>query len=186
MQITELPADNLSLLLRSATQGAEKAFVLSLQPDLLGYFRWNLLSPHDAEDACQEVFVRIFSSLESYDKNRPAGPWLWRIASRVLADCRRDYWRHSVLVSEEYLNNMAAPSVCEGVWDITCLLTLLKREDRKLLEMAYHQDLSIKLISECLGISLAATRKRLERLRKTVRKKILSQNSIADGSILIT
>jgi RNA polymerase sigma-70 factor (ECF subfamily) len=35
---------------------------------------------HDADDAAQETFLRVYRALGSYDPDRPFKPWLKRIA----------------------------------------------------------------------------------------------------------
>jgi len=35
---------------------------------------------HDAEDVCQDVFLRVFRSLHRWDPSRPFKPWLMKIA----------------------------------------------------------------------------------------------------------
>ena len=50
-----------------------------------------LRGEHDAEDAAQEVFVRLRDKLPLYDSARPFEPWLFRLAHNValnLARCR--------------------------------------------------------------------------------------------------
>ncbi len=34
----------------------------------------------EAEDVCQEIFLRIYQNLSSYDSNMPLAPWLYRVA----------------------------------------------------------------------------------------------------------
>ena len=42
---------------------------------------WRSTGSRDqAEDITQETFLRAFTHLDSYDRNRPPGPWLCRIA----------------------------------------------------------------------------------------------------------
>ena len=43
----------------------------------------------DREDLLQEVFVRVYASLDGFDCERPARPWLMGIAFRVVSEHRR-------------------------------------------------------------------------------------------------
>jgi len=47
------------------------------------------VSARDAEDLCQEVFLRVFRALAEYDPDRPLRPWLFAFAYRVAANHRR-------------------------------------------------------------------------------------------------
>jgi RNA polymerase sigma-70 factor, ECF subfamily len=37
----------------------------------------------EAEDLCQEIFLRVYQNLSSYDPNLPLAPWICRIASNT-------------------------------------------------------------------------------------------------------
>jgi RNA polymerase sigma-70 factor (ECF subfamily) len=44
---------------------------------------------HDADDAAQDAFLSALDRLETYDRKRPFGPWLMRIASNAAIDLLR-------------------------------------------------------------------------------------------------
>jgi RNA polymerase sigma-70 factor, ECF subfamily len=46
--------------------------------------------PNDIEDLAQEVFVTAYRRVDDFDRARPARPWLFGIAYRVVAQHRRD------------------------------------------------------------------------------------------------
>jgi RNA polymerase sigma-70 factor (ECF subfamily) len=45
--------------------------------------------PDDAEDAAQDAFLAALDRLETYDRSRPFGPWLMRIAANAAIDLTR-------------------------------------------------------------------------------------------------
>ena len=47
------------------------------------------LSPADAQDVCQEVFLRVFRYLSGFRAGRRFESWLWRIAVNVVYDTLR-------------------------------------------------------------------------------------------------
>jgi len=47
------------------------------------------LSPADAQDACQEVFLRVFRYLGGFRAGQSLEAWLWRIAVNVVYDSLR-------------------------------------------------------------------------------------------------
>src|SRR2546425_4776644 len=47
------------------------------------------LSPADAQDACQEVFLRVFRYLSGFQPGKVFEAWLWRIAVNVIYDSLR-------------------------------------------------------------------------------------------------
>ncbi len=72
-----------AILVRRILQGdssAMRELVSRFQREVFGLCVRYVGSPHDAEDISQEVFVRVFRSLKSWDSNRPLRPWISRIA----------------------------------------------------------------------------------------------------------
>lgn len=70
-------------LARTAQEGEVEAFgtlVERYQEKMLRYARRFLRTTEDAEDAVQEVFLKAFESLQSFDADRRFSPWLYRIA----------------------------------------------------------------------------------------------------------
>ncbi|HEY2784461.1 MAG TPA: RNA polymerase sigma factor [Fimbriiglobus sp.] len=59
---------------------AVRALVERYQGDVFGLCVRMLRHAHDAEDACQEVFLRVFRSLKRWDNARPFRPWVLGIA----------------------------------------------------------------------------------------------------------
>jgi RNA polymerase sigma-70 factor (ECF subfamily) len=47
------------------------------------------VSPSDAEDVTQDVFLVVHRRLHTYDRTRPIRPWLFGIAHRAASDWRR-------------------------------------------------------------------------------------------------
>lgn len=57
-----------------------RELVERFQTDVLAISRRLLSHLHDAEDVAQEVFIRVFRSLNSWDNTRPLRPWILSIA----------------------------------------------------------------------------------------------------------
>lgn len=50
------------------------------QEKLLRYARKFLLDPEDAQDIVQDVFIKAYENLQSFDTTRRFSPWVYRIA----------------------------------------------------------------------------------------------------------
>jgi RNA polymerase sigma-70 factor (ECF subfamily) len=59
---------------------AVRTLVERFQGDVYGLCVRMLRHAHDAEDASQEVFLRVFRSLKRWDRTRPLRPWVLGIA----------------------------------------------------------------------------------------------------------
>jgi RNA polymerase sigma factor (sigma-70 family) len=62
-----------AVLVRRCLRGDPAAM---LQPDVFGLCTRLLRHTHDAEDVAQEVFLRVFRSLNRWDPARPLRPWV--------------------------------------------------------------------------------------------------------------
>jgi RNA polymerase sigma-70 factor (ECF subfamily) len=63
---------------------------------------WRLLgSKEDAQDAAQEVFLRLYRHLHRVDPKRPLLPWLYRMAVNVCHDLHRKQRRDTGLTLKE-------------------------------------------------------------------------------------
>jgi RNA polymerase sigma-70 factor, ECF subfamily len=76
-------------LVQSAQQGDKKAFTALVevyQHTVYGFLRARLLEPADAEDLCQEVFLRCYLGREKLARANAVGSWLVGIARNVLRE----------------------------------------------------------------------------------------------------
>lgn len=132
-----------------------------------------------AEDAAQEVFIRLlrscpFSELRSPDAFRG---YLWRVSDNVARTYRRRIMARQVMLTKEeaLAANDASP---DGPDDIELGQLLqdvwrgLSAPDRRLLRMLV-EGYSIREIAHKLGVSYGAAAIRLMRLRNKLRKSFV-------------
>ena len=71
------------------------------QNTVYGFLRARLLEPADAEDLCQEVFLRCYLGREKLSRAAAVGPWLIGIARNILREhVRRVHRRKEVAWTE--------------------------------------------------------------------------------------
>jgi RNA polymerase sigma-70 factor (ECF subfamily) len=68
------------------------------------------LDDHDADDAAQDAFLSALDRIETYDRSRPFGPWLMRIASNAGIDLlRRRNVRRTEMLDESLTGSRDSP-----------------------------------------------------------------------------
>lgn len=132
---------------------------------------------HDAEDLTQEVFVRVFRSLHTYQPGTFEG-WLHRITTNLFLDQarRRQRIRFDAL-SDERAARLASPGVGPDAAyadrtfddDVEAALSALPPEFRAAVVLCDIEGLTYEEIAEILGAKLGTVRSRIHRGRAMLR-----------------
>jgi RNA polymerase sigma-70 factor (ECF subfamily) len=105
--------DDAALAARAAAgdRDAFGALVLRHQPAVRRVCRAVTGDDHDADDAAQDAFLSALDRIETYDRSRPFGPWLMRIATNAGIDLlRRRTVRRTEALDEAYAGNNDSPA----------------------------------------------------------------------------
>lgn len=126
----------------------------------------------DLEDLTQEVFVRAFQQLASFDRSRPIRPWLFGIAYRVFCESRRKVRRLRAVEARALVETPDAPRTPERAAELTqsrgvVLDTLeeLAPERRAVFVMYELNGDSMAEIAEALEVPLFTAYSRLRAAR---------------------
>lgn len=131
---------------------------------------------HDAEDITQEVFIRVFRSLDSFRPGSFEG-WLHRITTNVFLDLVRRRARIRMEALPEETDRIAGnePSP-EQAWsdsnldpDLQAALDDLPPEFRAAVVLCDVEGLSYEEIGATLGVKLGTVRSRIHRGRQALR-----------------
>ena len=133
----------------------------------------HLIAPDgDAEDACQEAFLKAHAALGRFRPGSPFRPWLLRIVANEARNRRRSAGRRTGLVlraAEDRPSNDAAPSPESAVLaheSRTALLAAVNRlrdEDREVIGARYFLELSESETADALRIPRGTVKSRLSR-----------------------
>lgn len=129
-------------------------------------------NPSDAEDATQEIFIRVLRSLDTFEGKSSFRTWLFRVVRNECVDLlrkRRPEFEHSLesLESDAVSNDAAlAEPVLEAVLSTDLLdktLSALKPAEREVLALRFGAELDFEALASTLGVSLSAAKMRLYR-----------------------
>jgi len=126
--------------------------------------------PQDADDAAQEVFLRLFSFRGTFESEEHLRRWLLRVAVNYCRDALKSPWRKRRVPLAE------APEV--PVFDRPEQAALyrevmaLPAKYRTVLDLFYYEELSVREIGELLGVGPSTVTTRLTRARARLRERL--------------
>lgn len=135
----------------------------------------------EAEDACQEAFLKMHRSFEQYDLSRPLGPWLGRIAYheglKRLAKVNRagvttDPADMVHLEDQDTCSPERAAATEETGELLSAALDKLSAQDRALVTMRYREGFTDVEVAEAVGMNRNTVRTRLFRARGVLRRAL--------------
>jgi RNA polymerase sigma-70 factor (ECF subfamily) len=141
---------------------------------------WRLMgSEHDAEDAAQEVCVRLFFDRGKFAGRSRYSTWLHGVAIRTCLTLRRSRSRRRRRESPEsatageagpvetHADPQASPTAAvDAAHDARKVLEQLDEEDRALVLMRFAENHDYEALAEMFGVTAAALRMRVSRIRE--------------------
>ena len=140
-----------------------------------------LNNPTEAEDAAQEVFVRAYTQLHSYQPGRRFSTWILSIASHYCIDLLRRRKPQVDLDAIAFWKQSDQPEPEEAALsgetrdEVRELLGTLPEKYRGVTVLRYWQDMSYEEISQATGLSVATVKTRLFRARELLAKELERQ-----------
>lgn len=146
---------------------------------VFGYIRSRVNNREDAEDLCEDVFLKAYRSSEEYDGERASiGTWIYSITRNTVID----YYRRSRPAEElpEDLSDDTSPEdgvlSSEMLEELASALESLPTELTDIIVLHYYDRISLTDIAAKLGISYGAVKlkhqKALMMLKIALDKKI--------------
>jgi RNA polymerase sigma-70 factor (ECF subfamily) len=141
----------------------------------------------EAEEACQDAFLRVFHKVHQFEGRSTFKTWMFRIACNICMTRRkklamkreRDQAVGAEIVQSATPGTPAAKSGEEAqAENVNNTLQKLSEEEREIISLRFISDLSLAEMSEVLGIKLSATKMRLYRSMERF-KSVYAEGDIA-------
>ncbi len=150
---------------------------------ILRYAKRFLYNTHDAEDSVQEVFIKAYTNMKSFDATRRFSPWLYRIAHNEFLNAIRKKYRDPLpfFDPDTLLPHPVAPEETDqAVKDkelkelMSSNLNKLPTKYREPLILYYFEGLSYQEISDVMQIPVSTIGVRINRAKQIIRKNLLN------------
>ncbi len=178
-------------LIKRCLKGEKKAMemlVVNYQKGIYNYFYRNIRNSETAADLTQDIFLKVFSKLGSYDFKYKFSTWIYTMSHNLLIDYYRkkknlsfttfasandgyiEFEDKTVDTGEEVLSNMEKK---ERIWSA---VDKLPDEYRELIVMRYINDLKYYEISQILEIPMGTLKNKIFRAKKKLFKIMRGEN----------
>lgn len=181
-------------LIRDASKGNMKSFdelVLRYNKRVMNTAFGMLSDYHDACDASQEVFLRVYKSLSSFKGDSSFSTWLYRITVNVCSDILRKRRKHTA----ESLDKTDGESPPHDIPDtgatphdkaeqnelqrlVRDAVARLPEEYRTVLTLYEFEGASYEQISEILKCPIGTVKSRISRAKKKLRKNLENKREL--------
>ena len=126
-----------------------------------------LENPADAEDAVQEVFLKLLTARPSFRDAEHEKAWLIRTTLHRAADLRKAASRRSVPLEEALLASAPEPED-----RLLAAVRALPEKYGAVIHLHYYEGYSLKEIGKLLGLPAATVGTRLARGRERLRQRL--------------
>ena len=156
-------------------------------------------SPHDAEDASQEIYIRIITGLSGFRKESAFSTWVYRVASNHLINYKKSMFSKMPPLSFEFYGADIEAGFIKNSYDLTggvdedllaqelkmsctnVMLQCFDPESRLIYVLGIMFKADSKLCGEILEITPEAYRKRLSRLRQQMAEFLKEHCGLANS-----
>jgi RNA polymerase sigma-70 factor (ECF subfamily) len=183
--MTELTDEQIAIAVKQGDSQAFGVLVERFEPKLLRYARKFLFDYEDGKDMVQEVFIKAYTNIQSFDADRSFSSWIYRVAHNEFINAIRKKGREplSFFDPDTLFPHPTAPTQADDELKksevkqmVEKCLEKLDPKYREPLVLYYFEDMGYKQISEIMHIPISTAAIRLKRGKVSLQKIYESLN----------
>jgi RNA polymerase sigma-70 factor (ECF subfamily) len=170
--------EQIAALVQSGDLESFSFLVGRYEKKLKRYARKFLANPEDINDIAQEIFIKVYVNIKSFDIEKKFSPWIYRIAHNELVNLLKKKEKNPLLffdadtlfphpVSKEETDRKTQSDEIKKVLD-KCLNRVPSKYREPLL-LFYMEELSYNEIAEVMRVPISTVGVRLKRGKKMLR-----------------
>lgn len=138
---------------------------------LLNFIKTKMDNEHDAEDVLQEVSIKLHRNLTQKTEIKDHKTWLFQVTRNTIADhYRKNKKEPKLSINQPEINTCSSVCVCDLSGFV--IQTYLPEKYSQPLYLSDMEQKPQQEIAEILGLSLTATKSRIQRGRKKLKDLI--------------
>jgi len=179
--------EELAALVQGNNDDAFGVLMERYQGKLLRYGKRFLSQNDHIEDIVQDVFIKTYQNIRSFDATRRFSPWIYRIAHNAFANALRKNHREP-LMFVDFDTFIAHPSYTEDPAKeedrknikklVESGLELLPNIYKEIIILYYIEDMSYQEIADILRVPVGTVGIRLRRGREALKEKFSGGDNI--------
>jgi len=188
-QKNELTDSELVEIVRNSNQERYGEIIERYQGKLFAYLFRLIGSRDEAQDILQDVFLKAYRNLQSYDKERKFSSWIYRIAHNEAVNFikRRALKRfipwEDIAATKDKLEMMSFEEGADKAWlrketgkEVNEALDKIPFKYKQVLVLRYFSDKSYEEISEILGKPMNTVGTLISRAKQKLSQELKGQN----------
>lgn len=168
---------------RKVQSGDTNAFgelVVRYEDKLLRYGRRFISTQEDIEDAVQDVFIKAYEHIQSFDTVQKFSPWIYRIAHNSFVNVLRSKTRqqYTTFAFDSFIPHFAYETEQQSNAEREEIVKLLENsldtlspKYREVLVLHYFEDMAYKDIADVLEIPIGTVGIRMKRAKEALKKQ---------------
>lgn len=184
-------------LIKAAIKGDDKAFeeIVRLKTESIVFSALSILRQYqDAEDATQEIILRMYKSIRNLKDPKAFHAWLQRIIVNQCYDFQRDKAKKKETMSmdgefrelleedKEFLPQGYAEDKEQSDF-IKNLIKDLPDQRRIIVTMYYYEELSYKEIAYALEMPISSVASELRRAKETIKGELMKSKPFSEAEV---
>jgi RNA polymerase sigma-70 factor (ECF subfamily) len=179
--LEDMVDEELARLVQGNNTDAFGVLLSRYQPKLLRYGRKFMAREEHIEDVVQEIFIKAYQNIESFDVSRSFSPWIYRIAHNAFANALRQRSREPIIFLDldtlvahpSYERDPAGEEERAHMQSLVSQgLEALSSSHREVLVLYYLEELSYQEIADVLRVPIGTVGVRLSRAREALKKYV--------------
>lgn len=180
---TELKDEELALLTQKGNREFFEIIILRYQDKLDRYLHKFLSNKDDVEDLLQDIFIKCFVNINSFDTDQRFSPWIYRIAHNEAVNLLKknsnrpfsfDLFDETLSFThpkaKEDSESKAEEEILKKYLDD--VLDNLDKKYKEIIVLYFYEDMSYKDISDILKIPVSLVGVRIQRGKEQIKKII--------------
>ncbi len=155
------------------TTAEQEKLYIEFRPKVLSYIRSRVNDPDDAEDLCEDVFLKAFKASERFDSQKASpGTWIYTITRNTVIDFFRKDRSYEELPEDMRSDELPEDTILQNelLEELAGALESLSAELTDIIVMHYYDRLTLTDIAEKTGLSYGAVKLRHQKALSLLRQ----------------